>query len=306
MPAPSTRAQATSRHAPLAPRQRLAAYLRLARLHRPIGILLLLWPMLWALWLAAGGLPQADVLAIFVAGTVLMRSAGCVINDYADRHFDGHVERTRDRPLATGAVSEREALVLFAALALTAALLVLLTNRLTILLAFGGIALAVSYPFAKRYTYLPQLHLGAAFGWAVPMAFAAESATLTPLTWLTFCAAVLWAVIYDTEYAMVDRDDDLALGIKSTAILFGEDDRLIIGVLQIIMLGNLLLIGQQAALGWPFHLGLGGAAALFAYQQYLIRSRERAACFAAFLNNNWVGGIVFAGVAASYQLGAVG
>ncbi|MGE0483151.1 MAG: 4-hydroxybenzoate octaprenyltransferase [Gammaproteobacteria bacterium] len=303
---PTARAQATSRHVPLAPRQRVAAYLRLARLNRPIGILLLLWPMLWALWLAAGGLPRFDVLAIFIAGTVLMRSAGCVINDYADRHFDGHVERTRDRPLATGAVSEREALVLFAALIVAAALLVLLTNRLTVLLAFGGIALAVSYPYAKRYTYLPQLHLGAAFGWAVPMAFAAQSDALSPLTWLTFSAAVLWAVVYDTEYAMVDRDDDLVLGIKSTAILFGEDDRVIIGVLQLIMLGNLLLIGHQAALGWPFHLGLTAAAALFAYQQYLIRARERAACFAAFLNNNWVGGAIFVGIAASYVLDAAG
>ncbi|MCB1746672.1 MAG: 4-hydroxybenzoate octaprenyltransferase [Gammaproteobacteria bacterium] len=299
------RAQARPRAHPLPPGQRLGAYLRLARLHRPIGILLLLWPMLWALWLAAGGVPHLDVLAIFVAGTVLMRSAGCVINDFADRHFDGHVERTRERPLATGEVSEREALVLFALLTLAAALLVLLTNRLTILLACGGIALAVTYPYAKRYTYLPQLHLGAAFGWAVPMAFAAQAGALTPLTWLTFCATVLWAVIYDTEYAMVDRDDDLALGIKSTAILFGDDDRLVIGVLQVIMLLNLLLIGDQAGLGWPFHLGLAAAAALFGYQQYLIRGRARPACFTAFLNNNWVGGVIFAGIAASHALGAV-
>jgi len=279
-------------------RERCGHYARLTRLHKPIGTLLLLWPMLWSLWLAAGGLPALDVLAIFVAGTLLMRSAGCVINDYADRNFDGHVERTRERPLATGAVSEREALILFAVLVALSAALVMLTNRLTILLAFGGVALAVTYPFAKRYTYLPQMHLGAAFGWAVPMAFAAQSGAVPPLAWLTFCAALLWAVIYDTEYAMVDRDDDLKVGIKSTAILFDDNDRLIIGLLQILMLCNLWLIGEQARLGGSYYLGLLGAALLFAYQQWLIRDRSRAGCFAAFMNNNWVGGVIFAGLAA--------
>ncbi|MEQ8231117.1 MAG: 4-hydroxybenzoate octaprenyltransferase [Gammaproteobacteria bacterium] len=292
--APSHKVPAPS---PLA--ARLALYARLTRLHKPIGTLLLLWPTLWALWLAAGGVPRLDVLAIFVAGTLLMRSAGCVINDYADRHFDGHVERTRERPLATGAVSEREALVLFAVLVTLAAALVLLTNRLTILLAFGGVALAVTYPFAKRHTHLPQVHLGAAFGWAVPMAFAAQLDALPPLAWLTFCATLLWAVIYDTEYAMVDRDDDLRIGIKSTAILFGRHDRLVIGVLQVIMLLNLALIGQAAALGWPWYGGIAIAAALFGYQQWLMRERARRACFAAFMNNNWVGGIIFAGLVLS-------
>ena len=284
---------------------RLRHYARLTRLHRPIGILLLLWPMLWALWLAAEGTPTMHVLLIFIVGTVLMRSAGCVINDYADRNFDGHVERTRERPLATGAVSAREALVLFAVLLGLAALLVLATNRLTIMLAFAGAALAASYPFAKRHTYLPQVHLGAAFGWAVPMAFAAQSNTLPPLTWLVFCAAVVWAVIYDTEYAMVDRDDDIALGLKSTAILFDDNDRLIIGILQIVMLANLCLIGRQAALPWPWYAGLVVAATLFAYQQKLIHDRSREGCFAAFMNNNWVGGVVFAGLVASYALDPV-
>jgi 4-hydroxybenzoate polyprenyltransferase len=276
---------------------RLSNYARLTRLNRPIGILLLLWPMLWALWLAAGGLPSIEILGIFIAGTVLMRSAGCVINDYADRDFDGHVERTRERPLATGAVAPREALILFGVLVLTAGVLVLATNPLTIALAVVGVLLAASYPFAKRYTHLPQVHLGAAFGWAVPMAFAAESNALPPLAWLVFCATVLWAVIYDTEYAMVDRDDDLKLGIKSTAILFEDNDRLIIGVLQGLMLLCLVFIGQQAKLDWPYYVALTVAAGLFAYQQYLIRERSRTGCFAAFLNNSWVGGVVFAGIA---------
>lgn len=291
------RRHATPRTAPVA--VRLANYARLTRLHRPIGILLLLWPVLWALWLAAGGLPALDVLVIFLFGTVLMRSAGCVINDYADRNFDGHVERTRDRPLATGVVSEREALLLFTGLVVLAGLLVLATNLLTIGLAVVGVILAATYPFAKRYTYLPQLHLGAAFGWAVPMAFAAQTETLPPLGWLLFCATVLWAVIYDTEYAMVDREDDLKLGIKSTAILFDDNDRIIIGVLQALMLIDLVLIGREAALGWPYHVGLAIAALLFVYQQYLIRERSRAGCFAAFMNNSWVGGVIFAGLLAS-------
>lgn len=283
-------------------RERAALYARLARLDRPIGILLLLWPMLWALWLAAGGLPSVGVLAIFLAGTVVMRSAGCVINDYADRGFDGHVERTRHRPLATGAVTEHEALALFASLVVVAALLVLMTNRLTVALAGVGIVLAVTYPFAKRHTYLPQLHLGAAFGWAVPMAWTAQTGELTAMTWLVFCAAVLWAVVYDTEYAMVDREDDLKLGIKSTAILFAEADRLIIGILQGLLLLNLVLVGRQATLGWPYYLALLVVIGLFVRQQYLIRGRDRDGCFAAFTNNNWVGAIIFAGIVASHAL----
>ncbi len=281
---------------------RLTQYARLTRLHRPIGILLLLWPMLWALWIASAGFPPVKILIIFLTGTVLMRSAGCVINDYADRDFDGYVERTRDRPLATGAVSEAEALGLFVVLTLVAGLLVLATNQLTVVLAVGGVLLAASYPFSKRYTYLPQLHLGATFGWAVPMAFTAATGTLPPMAWLIFCAAVIWAVIYDTEYAMIDRDDDIRLGIKSTAILFDDADRVIIGILQMMMLINLALIGQQAELSWPYYLAVTVAALLFARQQYLIYDRSRDGSFAAFMNNNWVGGIIFVGVLCSYEL----
>lgn len=282
----------------------LGPWLRLTRLNRPIGILLLLWPMLWALWLAADGWPAPRVLFIFCLGTVLMRSAGCVINDYADRDFDGEVARTRDRPLATGELHPRQALALFAVLVVAAGILVLFTNWQTIALAGVAVLLAASYPFAKRYTYLPQLHLGAAFGWAVPMAFTAQTGTLPPLAWLVFCAAVIWAVIYDTQYAMVDRDDDLRIGVKSTAILFDDNDRLIIGLLQALLILNLVLIGSQAALRWPYHLALALTGGLFVYQQYLIRGRDRDGCFAAFLNNNWVGCVVFSGIAASFALPA--
>lgn len=292
--------------APDAPGGRLRAWAALTRLNRPIGILLLLWPMLWALWLAADGVPALDTLLVFLLGTVLMRSAGCVINDYADRDFDGHVERTRDRPLAQRHVSEREALVLFGVLVGLAALLLLVLNSLTRALALVAVLLAVTYPFAKRYTYLPQLHLGAAFGWAVPMAFAAVSAGVPPLGWLVFCAACLWAVVYDTEYAMVDRDDDIRIGIKSTAILFDDNDRLIIGVLQALLVFNLVLIGGRAGLAWPYYLALAVTAGLFGYQQYLIRARERAGCFAAFRNNNVVGAVVFAGIALSYAVAPAG
>jgi len=266
------------------------------RLDRPIGILLLAWPMLWALWLAADGTPSPWVLTVFLLGTVLMRSAGCVINDWADRDFDGHVERTRQRPLATGEVTPRQALSLFAVLLAASAALVLTTNGLTILLACAGAALAASYPFAKRYTHLPQVHLGAAFGWAVPMAFAAETGGVPTLGWLLFAITLLWAVIYDTQYAMVDRADDLRIGIKSTAILFGRADRLVIALLQVTMLGLLAFVGVLAALRWPWYAGLTLAALLFAYQQYLIRRRDRAGCFAAFLNNNWVGAVLFLGL----------
>ena len=290
------RPRATPRDGAPTVRQRLVQYIRLARLHRPIGILLLLWPMLWALWIAAGGVPRIEVLVIFVLGTVVMRSAGCVINDYADRNFDGHVERTRDRPLPSGTVTPREALLLFAVLLAIAAALVLATNRLTIMLAAGGALLAVTYPFAKRYTSLPQLHLGAAFGWAVPMAFTAQTGSLSPLAWLLFSTAVLWAMIYDTQYAMVDREDDIRLGVRSSAILFSQADRLIIGGLQCLMLSNLYLIGVRAGLAWPYNASLVVAAGLFVYQQYLIRERNRAGCFAAFMNNNWVGGVVFLGM----------
>lgn len=283
-------------------RDRARQYARLMRLHKPIGVLLLLWPMLWALWLAADGFPTPWVLAIFLVGSVLMRSAGCVINDYADRDFDGQVKRTQDRPLAMGTVSTTETLALFSALLLAAALLVLATNPLTVRLAVVGAVLAATYPFAKRYTYLPQLHLGVAFSWAIPMAFAAQTNQLPPLAWLVFCAGVLWAVIYDTEYAMVDRDDDIKLGVKSTAILFDDADRLAIGLLQVLMLFNLTFIGHQAGLRWPYYLAVFAVLGLFTFQQHKIFKRDRDGCFGAFANNNWVGGVVFAGIFASYHL----
>jgi 4-hydroxybenzoate polyprenyltransferase len=254
--------------------------------------------MLWALWLAARGLPRWDTLVIFILGTLVMRSAGCVINDFADRNFDGRVERTRLRPLVTGAVTVRAALILFVSLLALALGLVLLTNRLTLWMACAGALLAATYPLAKRYTHLAQVHLGVAFGWAVPMAYAAEIERLPPLVWLVYCAAILWAIIYDTEYAMVDREDDIKLGLRSTAILFGDADRTIMAALMTLMLCNLLLIGRQAALAWPYYAALAMAAGLFAYQLWLIRARARDGCFKAFLNNNWVGAVIFAGIAA--------
>lgn len=275
---------------------RLGLYARLARLDRPIGNFLLLWPTLWALWIAARGVPHLHVLIVFVLGVLIMRAAGCVINDYADRDFDRHVKRTRERPLTTGAVSEREALILFAALCLTAFTLVLLMNRLTVLLSLVGVVLAATYPFMKRYTHLPQVHLGAAFGWAVPMAFAAQTAAVPAIAWWIFAATVIWATIYDTQYAMVDRDDDLKIGIRSTAILFGAYDRLIIGILQVVMTGLLVVIGWQANLGAVWYVGVLIGAALFGWQQWLIRHRERADCFRAFLNNNIYGGVIFLGL----------
>ena len=283
-------------------RERLRQYVLLTRLNRPIGILLLLWPTLWALWMAAQGLPAIPVLAIFVAGVVLMRSAGCVINDFADRDLDPHVARTRDRPLAAGRVSGREALILFGVLCLLAFLLVLQLNRLTILLSFGAVALAMLYPFTKRVTQLPQVILGAAFGWAIPMAFAAQTGAVPPLAWILYAATLLWAVAYDTMYAMVDRADDLRIGVKSTAILFGRYDRLIIGIVQLSVLGLLYLAGSRADLGLFFHTGLAVALGLAIYQQLLIRDRDPARCFRAFLNNHWFGLAVFVGIAADYSI----
>ena len=281
-------------------KQRLKQYYLLTRLDRPIGIYLLLWPTLWALWIAGNGTPDPLVLAVFVAGVVLMRSAGCVINDYADRNFDPHVERTRDRPIAAGRVTPREALVLFAVLCLCAFFLVLLMNRLTILLSLGGVVLAALYPFMKRYTHLPQVFLGAAFGWAVPMAFAAQTGEVPKVAWLLFVATVLWATAYDTMYGMVDRDDDVKIGVKSTAILFGEADRAIIAMIQLLMLVALLMVGQSAGLGGYYYFGLLLVAGLSLYQQYLIRERRPAACFRAFLNNNWLGAAVFTGIVLDY------
>jgi len=281
-------------------RERFPHYWQLMRFDRPIGTLLVLWPTLWGLWLAAEGVPRADLLVIFVLGVVLMRAAGCVINDFADRKIDGHVERTKERPIATGRVQPREALFLFAALVLLSFILVLFTNALTIGLSFGAVALAACYPFMKRYTHLPQVVLGAAFSWSIPMAFAAQTGEINPHSWLIYTAVVVWTVVYDTFYAMVDRDDDLRIGVKSTAILFAEQDRVITGSLQVIVLVTLLMVGQRFELAGIYNLSLVAVGGLFIYQQYLIRQRARAACFQAFLNNNWVGFIVFAGIAGDY------
>ncbi len=281
-------------------KDRLIQYAHLMRLHRPIGIYLLLWPTLWALWIAAEGHPDLLVVFVFVSGVVLMRSAGCVINDYADREFDPHVERSRDRPIAAGRVKPKEALALFMVLCLGAFALVLLMNKLTIYLSLAGVVLAASYPFMKRYTHLPQVYLGAAFGWAVPMAFAAQTGSVPKVAWLLFVATVLWATVYDTMYGMVDRDDDIKIGVKSTAVLFGEADRTIIAIIQLLFIAALLLIGQAAALGGYYYFGVLLAAALSIYQQYLIRNREPKYCFQAFLNNNWLGAAVFSGLVLHY------
>jgi len=283
-------------------KQRLQAYIHLMRADRPIGTYLLLWPTLWALWIASAGVPPLDLLLIFSLGVFLTRSAGCVINDFADRHIDGHVKRTLNRPLPSGRVSEREAIYLFCGLMLVAFLLVLLTNTLTILMSLGGLILAFIYPFMKRYTHLPQVILGAAFGWAIPMAFTATQEALPLTAWLLYLAKLLWTVAYDTQYAMVDRDDDLKIGVKSTAILFGRHDRLIIGLLQLATLGVLLWVGQLEQLGLWYLLGLAGAAALFIYQHWLIRARERMPCFRAFLNNHYAELLVLVGLVLEYAL----
>ncbi len=277
---------------------RVLQYLRLMRLDKPIGILLLLWPTLWALWLAAKGVPRIDLLVIFTLGVIVLRSAGCVINDYADRKIDSQVYRTQNRPLATGAVSSKEALVLFVVLCLLAFGLVLLTDPFTVKLSVIGLVLASIYPFMKRYTHLPQVVLGAAFAWSVPMAFAAQSGLLTEEVGLLYLAVVLWTVVYDTFYAMVDRDDDVKIGVKSTAILFGDQDRFITGALQITVLLTLAMVGHKLELGLYYYAGLLAAAALFSYQQFLIRDYRPGDCFSAFLNNNWVGAVIFAGIAA--------
>lgn len=277
-------------------RSRLALYFELMRLDRPVGTLLLLWPTLAALWLAARGLPPWHLIAVFTVGTFVMRSAGCVINDIADRDWDRFVARTRERPLTAGRVSEREALGLFAVLVLLAALLLVFVTPLTRALAVAGLALAVVYPFAKRWTYLPQVVLGAAFSWAIVMAYASVQSSVPAEAWLLFVGSLFWIVAYDTEYAMVDRDDDLRVGIKSTAILFGGADRFMVGVLQAGALLTLALLGAQLELGTFYHAGLAAAAALFGYQQFLIRDRSRDGCFRAFRNNTWVGFALFAGV----------
>ena len=277
---------------------RLTDYARLLRIDRPIGSLLLLWPTYWALWLAGDGSPSIANIIIFTLGVFFMRAAGCAINDFADRDWDRHVKRTQDRPLTTGRIQSWEAIALFLGLCMVSFLMVVLfTNRLTLYLSFGGALLAFIYPFMKRYTHLPQLFLGAAFSWAIPMAWAAEAGELSKLTWLLFTANVLWTVAYDTLYAMVDRDDDLKIGVKSTAILFGDADRLIIGGLQALVVTTLIMVGTQAGLGFFWYLGVAAMATLFVWHQYLARHRSREGCFEAFLNNNWAGFVVFAGLA---------
>jgi 4-hydroxybenzoate polyprenyltransferase len=276
------------------------ALLQLMRFDRPIGTLLLLWPTLWALWMAAWGMPDFDLLLIFVAGTFLTRSAGCVINDLADRKLDGSVTRTQGRPLVTGLVSVREAVMLFVALMLAAFVLVLFTNTLTIVLSFGAVLLASSYPFMKRYTHLPQLVLGAAFSWSIPMAFAAQTEALPSSLWLLYLGNLLWTMAFDTKYAMADREDDLKIGIKSTAILFGQYDRIAIALLQAGSLVCLFLAGKAFGLGIIYTGSLLVALLLFGYQHYLIRNRDPEACFKAFLHNNWVGMTIFLGVVLDY------
>ncbi len=275
---------------------KLPAFVALTRADRPIGIYLLLWPTLMALWIAGEGQPDWSLVFIFVAGTALMRSAGCCINDYADYNIDGKVARTQNRPLATGQLTRKDALLCFALLSALAFILVLLTNRFTILLSFGAIAVATLYPFMKRYTNLPQVVLGIAFSWGILMAFSAQTNSIPVPAYLLFVANVIWTVAYDTEYAMVDREYDKQIGVKSTAILFGDADRLIIGSLQVMFIIALWLAGRQWQLGLAFNVSLLVACALLAYQQVLIRHRAPGPCFKAFLHNNWVGAVLFAGV----------
>lgn len=279
----------------------LREYGLLMRIHRPIGIWLLMWPTLWALWISSAGKPDESVFWIFLAGIFLMRSAGCVINDYADRDIDPFVARTRDRPLAARRVTPQEALLLFLALAMLAVGLVLTLNPLTQLLAVGAALLTISYPFMKRIFPLPQFYLGAAFGLAVPMAFAAQTGELPRAAWLLFLATVLWAGVYDTLYAMVDREDDVRLGVKSSAILFADADRFIIGVMQLMVLLALGLIGREHHMNVWYWLGLGAGALFFLWQQWLIRRRQPEACFRAFNNNNYFGMSVFVGILLNYQ-----
>ncbi len=281
--------------------EKLRHYAHLVRLDRPIGIYLLLWPTLWALWIAAKGIPDFTILLVFIAGVVLMRSAGCAINDYADRDFDPHVSRTRTRPLAAGHITPKEAVLVFAVLALLAFLLALLLNGLTIALSVVAVLLAITYPFMKRFHHLPQVHLGAAFSWAIPMAFTAVTGHMPPLeAWLLFIAAVLWTTAYDTMYAMCDRDDDLKIGVKSSAILFGQHDRLIVGILQALTLLLLGWVGILTARSYWFWLGLLVAVGFSLYQQWLIRNREPIPSLHAFLNNHWLGMAVFIGLALDY------
>ena len=275
---------------------------RLMRFDRPIGMLLLLWPTLWALWIAGQGNPSLKNVIIFCTGVVLMRAAGCIMNDVADRDFDPHVDRTRSRPLAAGELTVRQALVTFVVVMLMAFCLVLLTNALTVKLAFAGALLASTYPFFKRWTHFPQVVLGLAFGWGIPMAFAAETGQVPVTAWMILLINVIWSVIYDTLYAMVDRDDDISIGLKSTAILFGRHDLLILRVLKVWMIILLLLLGWVMGFSWPWFSGVTIAASMFVIQQYNVRNRDRDACFKAFLNNNWVGLAIWVGLIIEYAL----
>ena len=278
----------------------LKAYYLLMRMDKPIGILLLLWPTYWALWIASDGSPNALVFTVFTLGVIMMRAAGCVINDYADRKVDPHVSRTKLRPIAAGQVTPTEALQLFSLLVLLSFLLVLLMNWLTIYLSIGGLFLAALYPFMKRHTHLPQVFLGMAFGWAVPMVFAAQTNAVPAVAWLLFIATVIWAVVYDTMYAMVDREDDLKIGVKSTAILFAELDTIIIGFFQLLLLLSFYFIGEKVGLGVYYFISLGVALLLMLYHQLLIKNREPAQCMKAFLNNNYLGLAVFVGIVLDY------
>ena len=283
--------------------ERLKHYIALTRLNRPIGILLLLWPTLWAIWIASEGRPDTTILLVFAVGTILMRSAGCAINDYADRDFDAHVERTADRPLASKKISAAEALAVAGVLALIAfSLVVIFLNRQTLYLSFIALFLAASYPFTKRFFAMPQAYLGIAFGFGIPMAFAAETGSVPMLAWWMLVANVFWTIAYDTEYAMVDRDDDVKIGIKTTALLFGKYDVVIVMFCYLVMLAILTVIGKLIGLGWPYFSGLGIACGIALFHYTLIHKRERVQCFKAFLHNNWLGFSVFCGVIFDYVL----
>lgn len=282
--------------------EKLKHYALLMRLHKPIGIYLLLWPTLWAIWIAGNGHPSLKITLIFIAGVVLMRSAGCIINDFADRDIDGFVERTCERPLATKKVSPKEALVLFCLLATVALILVLQLNRLTLRLAVIGLILTLIYPFMKRVIDIPQFILGLAFSWSIPMAFAAQTGHVPAHAWLLFSAAALWPIAYDTCYAMADRKDDLKIGVRSTAILFGSADRYIVALLQIIFFALLLCLGIIKSFKVGYFIGVLFASGFAIYQQYLIKDREPALCFKAFINNNWLGMMILLGILANYYL----
>ena len=281
-------------------REKTRLYGQLIRFEKPIGTYLLLWPTLWALAIAAEGSPDGWILFVFVSGVFLMRSAGCAINDYADRDIDQHIERTKERPITSGKISPREALAVFALLCLLAFALVLTLNTLTILLSIGGVVLAATYPFMKRYHYLPQVHLGAAFGWAIPMAFAAQLDALPKEAWLLYVANIIWTTAYDTMYGMADREDDLKVGVKSSAILFGEYDRAVVGLLQFLFILTLILVGKDLGFGSFYYYSLFVASLFLVYEQIMINKREPGKCFEAFLHNHWVGAIVFAGIMGHY------